>query len=297
MASRLTHDKDLEAAIDAVADSYDREDPINNLDSAALPNKRAVIDAYNYIKPTLFMGFYSRRSLNRVNLRYAISECLYPAREILVEQIDRAVRYEQRAGWRPEGRPEGWSEEVVLCLFRRLPRLRRSLSGDVIAAFQGDPAAGSVEEVVFSYPSIQAITAYRVAHELAEVGVPLIPRILTEHAHSRTGIDIHPDARIGERFFIDHGTGVVIGQTTVIGDDVKIYQGVTLGALSVSRDALGSGLSLKRHPSIEDNVTLYAGATIHGGETVIGHGSVIGGNVWIVKSVPPDSKIFGRPRD
>jgi serine O-acetyltransferase len=197
-------------------------------------------------------------------------------------------------GRAPAGRGPEWSEEVVLQLFRALPGLRRTLNADVVAAYDGDPAAKSVEEVVFSYPAIEAITAYRIAHVLYSEQVEMIPRIISEHAHSKTGIDIHPGARIGERFFIDHGTGVVIGETSVIGRNVKIYQGVTLGALSVPRggDAPRRG---QRHPTIEDNVTIYSGATILGGETVIGEGSVIGGNVWLVHSVPPGSKITYEP--
>jgi serine O-acetyltransferase len=161
------------------------------------------------------------------------------------------------------------------------------------AAYEGDPAAKNVEEIVFSYPSLEAIVAYRIANRLYRAGVPMIPRIITEHAHSRTGVDINPGATIGERFFIDHGTGVVIGETTVIGNDVKIYQGVTLGALSVANRDEGG----KRHPTLEDDVTIYAGATILGGQTVIGKGSVIGGNVWLTKSVPAGSRVFGKARE
>jgi serine O-acetyltransferase len=285
---------DLEAAIDGVAASYDGPDEINNLESAALPNKRAIIEAYLHLKPVLYMGFYSTRSLNRVNLRHGISEHLYHAYEILVEQIERAVSYEQCRGCLT--RPTGWAEEVVLRLFQGLPELRKILNTDVVAAFRGDPAAASVEEVVFSYPSIEAITAHRVAHVLYGERVPMVPRIIAEHAHASTGIDINPGARIDESFFVDHGTGVVIGETSVIGKHVKIYQGVTLGALSTTRTELEQH-GHKRHPTIEDDVTIYSGATILGGETVIGAGSVIGGNVWIVKSVPPGSKIFGRNRD
>ena len=290
------HHQDLEKVIDVITASYDNDDEINNLDSAALPNKRSVITAFNHIMPVLYMGFYSTRSLNRANLRYALSEHLYPAQDILVEQIDRAVRYQERMGRVREPKPEGWSEEVVLRLFERLPELRRVLNTDVRAAYDGDPAASSIEEVVFSYPSVQAISAYRVAHEMHLEDVPMIPRIITEHAHSETGIDINPEAQIGESFFIDHGTGVVIGATAIIGRNVKLYQGVTLGALSVSRDELTGRRGKKRHPTIEDDVTIYAGASIHGGETVIGKGSVIGGNVWLTKSVPPGSKIFGRAK-
>ena len=288
--------QDLEDVIDVIAQSYGGDEEINNLDSAALPNKRAVITAFNHIMPVLYMGFYSTRALNRTNLRYAISEHLYPAQDILVEQIDRAVRYHERMGRLTEKQSDGWSEDVVLRLLEKIPELRRILNSDVRAAYDGDPAASSIEEVIFSYPSVQAITAYRVAHELCMANVPMIPRIITEYAHSTSGIDINPCAQIGESFFIDHGTGVVIGATAIIGRNVKLYQGVTLGALSVSWDEARGCHAKKRHPTIEDDVTIYAGASIHGGDTVIGKGSVIGGNVWLTKSVPPGSKIFGRAK-
>ena len=288
--------QDLEDVIDVIAQSYGGDEEINNLDSAALPNKRAVITAFKHIMPVLYMGFYSTRALNRTNLRYAISEHLYPAQDILVEQIDRAVRYHERMGRLTEKQSEGWSEDVVLRLLEKIPELRRILNSDVRAAYDGDPAASSIEEVIFSYPSVQAITAYRVAHELCMANVPMIPRIISEYAHSTSGIDINPCAQIGESFFIDHGTGVVIGATAVIGRNVKLYQGVTLGALSVSWDEARGCHATKRHPTIEDDVTIYAGASIHGGDTVIGKGSVIGGNVWLTKSVPPGSKIFGRAK-
>lgn len=282
--------------IDLIAQSYAGTDEINNLDSAALPNKRAVITAFEHIMPVLYMGFYSTRALNPSNLPYAISEHLYPAQDILVEQIERAIRYQERMGRLDEQKPDRWSEDVVMRVFKRIPELRRVLNTDVRAAYEGDPAASSIEEVVFSYPSVQAITAYRVAHELFLAEVPMIPRIITEHAHSRSGIDINPGAEIGESFFIDHGTGVVIGATSVIGRNVKLYQGVTLGALSVARDQVNGRRGQKRHPTIEDDVTIYAGASIHGGDTIIGKGSVIGGNVWLTQSVPPGSKIFGRAK-
>jgi serine O-acetyltransferase len=289
--------RDLEAAIDAVAESYAGQEEINSLESAALPNKRAVLEAYHHLTPVVYLGFYSTRSLNRDNLRYSISEHLYPAYTLLVEQIGRAVTYEERLGRSPT-RPAGWSESVVLDLFGQLPELRRRMNEDIIAAFCGDPAAKSVEEIVFSYPAVRAITAHRIANVLHVAGVPMIPRIISEFAHSETGIDIHAGAQIGDRFFIDHGTGVVIGETAVIGNDVKLYQNVTLGALSTSRGSRGEGpLDKKRHPTLEDHVTVYSGATILGGNTVIGARSIIGGNVWLVKSVPPDSKIFGRPKE
>ena len=285
--------KELEAAIDGVVASYDEGRQIDNLESAALPNKRSIIEAFHHLEYVLFMGFFSPRSLNRDNLRHAVAEHMYAAHELLVEQIERALHYDSWMGRSARQPAAGSGEEVVLDLFGQIPELRRKLNLDICAAFDGDPAAHNIEEIVFSYPSVRAITAYRVAHHLCRNGVPMIPRIITEHAHSQTGIDISPGAQIGERFFIDHGTGVVIGETTVIGDDVKLYQGVTLGALSVPKDL---DATAKRHPTLEDGVTIYAGATILGGDTVIGAGSVIGGNVWLTHSVPPGSKLFGRPK-
>jgi len=189
--------------------------------------------------------------------------------------------------------PEGETPESVVARFlRRLPAVRQLLAEDVEAAFDGDPAATSYTEILVSYPGLDAIAVYRLAHELHRLGVPLVPRMMTEHAHGRTGIDIHPGARIGRRFFVDHGTGVVIGETCVIGERVRLYQGVTLGALAVqSRTIRGQ----KRHPTIEDDVVIYAGAKILGGNTVIGRGSVIGGNVWLTASVPACSKVQIEP--
>jgi serine O-acetyltransferase len=284
--------RELDEAIDGVFSSYTGKLEIDNLESAALPNKRAITEAIDRLKHALFMGFYSTRALTRDNLRQGLAEHMYAAYGVLVDQIERALRYAHWMGRSQRKLPAGAGEEVVLTLFRDLPELRRLVNADVRAAYDGDPAAKTIEEIVFSYPSIEAIVAYRIAHRLFLAGVPMIPRIITEHAHARTGIDISPGAQIGERFFIDHGTGVVIGETSVFGNDVKLYQGVTLGALSVPhRDEQG-----KRHPTVEDGVTIYAGATILGGETVIGAGSIIGGNVWLTKSVPPGSRVFGHSR-
>jgi serine O-acetyltransferase len=285
--------RELDAAVDAVAASYTGKLEIDNLESAALPNKRMVIEAIQHLKPVLFLGFYSTKAIGRDSLRDAIAEHLHPAYRALVDQIERALRYTHWTGRACDALSCRASEDVVLALFADLPELRRQLNADVKAAYDGDPAAKNVEEIIFSYPSIEALVAYRIANRLHKAGVPMIPRIITEHAHSLTGIDISPGASIGERFFIDHGTGVVIGETTVIGNDVKLYQGVTLGALSVPHR---EEMAKKRHPTIEDGVTVYAGATILGGETVIGSRSIIGGNVWLTKSVPPDSRVFGRSR-
>jgi serine O-acetyltransferase len=171
------------------------------------------------------------------------------------------------------------------------------LAKDIMAAYDGDPAAKGYDEIIFSYPGLRAITVYRIAHQLYLLGVPLIPRIMTEYAHSRTGIDIHPGAHIGESFFIDHGTGVVIGETSTIGNRVRIYQGVTLGALSLSKAECKKLRNKKRHPALEDDVIIYANATILGGETIVGARSVIGGNVWLTHSVPPDTEVFIKKQD
>ena len=187
--------------------------------------------------------------------------------------------------------------EIVRAFVTALPEVKRLVETDVEAAYEGDPAAMSRMEVVMSYPGLYAVTVHRLAHVLYDLKVPIIPRIMSEMAHSKTGIDIHPGAEIGERFFIDHGTGVVIGETTVIGRNVKLYQGVTLGALSFDKDPVTGALvkGVKRHPNVEDNVVIYAGATILGGKTTIGHDSEIGGSVWLIESVPPNSRVYNKP--
>lgn len=189
------------------------------------------------------------------------------------------------------------AKAIVAAFMARLPEVKRLVETDVQAAYEGDPAATSPMEVVMAYPGLYAVTIHRLAHELYNLKVPIIPRIMSELAHSKTGIDIHPGATIGERFFIDHGTGVVVGETTVIGRNVKLYQGVTLGAKSFQKDPETGALvkGIKRHPNVEDNVVIYAGATILGGDTTIGHDSEIGGSVWLIKSVPPNSRVYNKP--
>ena len=193
--------------------------------------------------------------------------------------------------------PGADAQAIVRAFLARLPEVKRLVATDVQAAYEGDPAATSPMEVVMAYPGLYAVTIHRLAHELYNLRVPIIPRIMSELAHSKTGIDIHPGATIGERFFIDHGTGVVIGETTVIGRNVKLYQGVTLGALSFDKDPVTGALvkGVKRHPNVGDNVVIYAGATILGGRTTIGHDSEIGGNVWLKDSVPPNSRVYNKP--
>ena len=293
---KQTDEKTLESILDALVESYQGPEEINSLETYALPNRRQVIAAFGHIQHLLYLGYFSTRKLESETLRMALAEHLLSAQELLCEQIQRAAKWEDREKPKLERRKDGWCRETVLEVMAKLPELRRQLHGDITAAYMNDPAAESVEEVVFSYPGILAISAYRIAHEFYRLGVPMIPRILTEFAHTRTGIDIHPGAEIAERFFLDHGTGVVIGATTHIGNDVKIYQGVTLGALSVRGDVpRDRESSVKRHPTLEDGVTVYAGSTILGGDTVVGAGSVIGGNVWLTRSVEPGSRIYHRP--
>lgn len=282
----------LENVLDELIASYSSEKEINNLQTYALPNRRAVIQAVRHIKHLLFLGYFSTRHLGQATLRLALSEHLLPATEILSEQIHRATNWE-KAEENLTPRPRCRLKAIEF--LSRLPALRHELNADILAAFKNDPAAESIEDVVFSYPGIVAITAYRIAHILYHLDVPMLPRIITEFAHEKTGIDIHPGARIGERFFIDHGTGTVIGATCVIGNDVKIYQGVTLGALSIRGETTRTRHAAEqRHPTLEDGVTVYAGTTILGGRTVIGKGATIGGNVWITKSVAPGDKVFYR---
>jgi serine O-acetyltransferase len=238
----------------------------------------------------LFPGYWRHQNVHVGNVEYLAGSLVDGLHDKLIQQIARALRHEQDCA-PPDNRVnidlEALAQQKTVELLKRLPDLRVLLDGDVQAAYEGDPAAKSYHEIIFCYPGMEAVTVYRVAHELLLLGVPLIPRMMAELAHARTGIDIHPGARVGPGFFIDHGTGVVIGETCDIGRNVKLYQGVTLGALSFPRDAEGNIIrGMKRHPTLEDEVVVYANATILGGDTVIGHHAVIGSNVWLTQSVP-----------
>jgi serine O-acetyltransferase len=264
----------------------------NHIDYEPIPSKTSVVDIIQRLREVLFPGYFTREKLDPVNLAYSMGQTVSVLFDQLSEQICHSVRhdcfrYDQECSECAET-----GNEVSLALLESIPELREILATDVAAAYAGDPAAKSFDEIIFSYPGIFALMVYRVAHKLHVMTVPLLPRIMTEYAHSITGIDIHPGAEIGEGFVIDHGTGVVVGETTVIGKNVRIYQGVTLGALSLPMDAGDRFRGVKRHPTIEENVIIYSGATILGGETVIGARSVIGGNVWLTDSVPPDTKVI-----
>ena len=263
-----------------------------HIDYEPIPSEGYVVDIINKLKEILFPGYFAREKIDPVNLKYYMGQSVSVLFDMLSVQIAHSIRHDCFRYDLPCSECEEQGQKIALNLLESIPLLRKILATDVRAVYEGDPAAKSHDEIIFSYPGIFAVTVYRVAHKLFELQVPLLPRIMTEHAHSLTGIDIHPGADIGESFVIDHGTGVVIGETTVIGKNVRIYQGVTLGALSLPKDAGERLRGKKRHPTIEDDVIVYSGATILGGNTVIGTRSVIGGNVWITESVPPDTKVI-----
>jgi serine O-acetyltransferase len=272
--------------------SCDRENCFDHVGPEPIPSRDSVINIVQRICRILYPGYFIDSRLEQFNLSYYFGQEATALFEILSEQISVALRHDCIRHNLPCIKCEEHGQEITVEFMRKLAALRAILATDVRAAYEGDPAAKSYDEVIFSYPGLFAVSVYRMAHELWEQGVPFIPRIMSEYAHSLTGIDIHPGAHIQESFFIDHGTGVVVGETTEIGKRVRLYQGVTLGALSLPKGAGELFRNKKRHPTIEDDVIVYAGATILGGETVIGARSVIGGNVWLTESVPPDTKVF-----
>lgn len=283
----------LACIIERIAASYDEAAPkIHHLDRMPLPSREDAAAILEALEEVIYPGYYSAGGVTHQGIIYRAQERIGWLFEHLRIQISKGMRHMKQLDGERSLELNEAAEEHAYSFLESLPRIRKILAKDIQAAYDGDPAAHCIDEIILSYPAAYAITAYRVAHELHVLGVPLLPRMLTELAHSRTGIDIHPGAEIGESFFIDHGTGVVIGETSIIGNQVKLYQGVTLGALSFPKDEKGRLIrGHKRHPTIEDNVVIYAGATILGGETVIGEGSVIGGNVWLTESVPPGTRV------
>ena len=289
----LNMNEKVTEAMRALVESYTGEGvKIHHLDRRPLPSREEIIRVVVAAQELLFPGYVGAQGLTGMSLRLHVESRTAWLYEALTEQISRAINH----GERIDAQCPVAEREAADCateILARLPVLRETLASDVQAAYDGDPAATCLDEIIFSYPGIYAVMVYRLAHELFKLGVPLIPRIMTEHAHHRTGIDIHPGTRIGSSFFIDHGTGVVIGETAIIGDNVKLYQGVTLGAFSFDKDSNGQLIrDTKRHPTLEDDVVIYAGATILGGETVIGRGSIIGGNVWLTHSIPPGTRVL-----
>ncbi len=271
----------IEAVVDSILEDYRSDRDIDKIDSLVRPDKDSVIDIIEKLRRIVFPGYFRDKSYRIYNAKHNLSMLI----EDVMFNLNRQLALAYRSAGQTQEEAESKAQEVSLAFFKEIPNVRAIVQTDLQAAYDGDPAATGMAEIIFSYPGLFAITVYRLAHVLYTLGAPMLPRIMTEYAHSTTGIDIHPGATVGKYFFIDHGTGVVVGETTVIGDNVKIYQGVTLRALSTR-----GGQSLRgkrRHPTIEDNVTIYAGASVLGGDTVIGRDSVIGSNVFITKSIAP----------
>lgn len=294
MATDVRLKETLPEITEALVATYAECGRISHLGHTPLPSREAVVEILADLMDVLYPGYVRRQNLHIGNVEYHVGDLIDGLHDKLTQQVARALRHEHEDACEGRGHTEAapdfeaLAQQKTVDFFQRLPEVRHVLEQDVQAALEGDPAAKNNHEIIFCYPGVEAVTVYRVAHELLLLGVPLIPRIMCEHAHSKTGIDIHPGARIGPSFFIDHGTGVVIGETCDIGAHVKLYQGVTLGALSFPRDAGGNIIrGTKRHPTLEDDVVVYANATILGGETVIGHNAVIGSNVWLTHSVDP----------
>ncbi len=281
----------LPQLVETISDSYQTNGGINHLDGKDLPSKEAVIEILEDLLTILFPGYLGKEKITKNNIQDYLAKTLTSIHRRLVTEVNKSLKYFCK-------KDPKCSEDICLKFTKilveefleKICSIKTLLNGDINAAYCGDPAAKSFDEVILSYPCVLAISTYRIAHELYMWGVPLIPRIMTEHAHSITGIDIHPGAKIGENFFIDHGTGVIIGETAEIGDNVKIYQGVTLGALSFPKDEKGHPIKgIKRHPTVGNNVIIYSNASILGEKAIIGDGAVIGGNVWITSKIPSET--------
>ncbi|OUP01378.1 serine acetyltransferase [Drancourtella sp. An210] len=273
-----------------LTENYRTEELFMPKNGRQLPDRSKVIDILRELKNVVFPGYFGKDSTMELDASYYAGYRLNHLYDALRDQIEIALKYQRNEETDEEVKDR--AEQVTDTFFDRLPNIQESLLKDVQAGFDGDPAAQSKEEIIFSYPGLFAIYVYRLAHVLYQEKIPFIPRIMSEYAHGRTGIDINPGATIGEYFFIDHGTGIVIGETTVIGNNVKLYQGVTLGALSTRNGQQLAGI--KRHPTIEDNVTIYSNSSVLGGETVIGEHCIIGGNTFITRSVPPYTKVSAK---
>ncbi len=288
----------LPQLVDKIVESARTQPGMTHLDRVLLPHRDSIIEMVTKLRELVFPGYFGKQGLTAENVQFRLGELTVEIADILYEQIRRCLRYRKRI---PDGAMDDEcrecdhaAAELTHAFLTRIPAVRELLAADVQSAYDSDPAAKGTDETIFCYPGLLAIFVQRLAHELYTMNVPLFPRIMTEYAHSLTGIDIHPGAALGKSFFIDHGTGVVIGETCNIGNNVKIYQGVTLGALAPDR-FVEEFRSRKRHPTIEDDVIIYAGATILGGDTVIGKGALIGGNVFITNSVPAFNRVTADP--
>ena len=293
----LKYKQQLPEIVNSILASCQKQTDIQHLDATAMPSRETTLSLITDIESLLFPGYVGRNEVESANLVYYIGELVNKIFDQLSVQIMRCIRHEcVRTDDGICRHCTVVSQEETVSFLSKIPKLREMLALDILAAYEGDPAAKSFDEIIFAYPGVKAVTVYRIAHELWLQKVPILPRIMTEFAHSVTGVDIHPGATIGKHFFIDHGTGVVVGETTQIGDNVQLYQGVTLGALRLPINEKGElDRSVKRHPTIQNNVTVYSGTTILGGDTVIGQGAVIGGNIWLTHSVPPNTKVVWVP--
>jgi len=287
----------LPKLVDEIMRNYETFGGMDHLEGKDLPSKKVVTEVLEDLLTVFFPGYLGKTEITKSNIKYSLGTTLTSVYTRLTGEVEKSLKYICRKIKEcPEDICQKRAQVVVKELLEKIPEIRSLLSGDIEAAYDGDPAAVSTEEVILSYPCVLAITTYRIAHELYLRGVPLIPRIMSEHVHSLTGIDIHPGAKIGKNFFIDHGTGVVIGETAEIGDNVKIYQGVTLGALSFPKDEKGHIIrGRKRHPTVGNNVVIYSGATLLGADAMVGDNVVIGGNVWITSHVASGTKITIAP--
>ncbi len=284
--------ENLRKISEEIVATYDKYGGINRIDGSNLPTVHNVVEILDDFMQIMLPGYFGERVPARSNMLFFVQRTIDTLLLKCVDEFTRAYKFSLKFKDCSEETCEKLAEKSAMQMTEAIPGIRQMLKMDIRAGFEGDPAAQSTEEVILCYPFVYAIATHRIAHEIYKMEVPLIPRVMSEWAHRRTGVDIHPGARIGKRFFIDHATGVVVGETTEIGDDVKIYQGVTLGALSFPKNPDGSIVKGgKRHPTLKDRVTIYAGATILGGETVIGEDSIIGANTWITSSVPPNTLV------
>nr|MBF0221915.1 serine acetyltransferase [Desulfobulbaceae bacterium] len=288
---RLFSDK-IPKTVARLVKSWESKESSEHAGPVPLPSHDSVVQIIHQTRRILFPGYFTDATINANSIEYVIGQELTELYTNLSKQIVLAMQHECFRSKKSCTHCRVRGHEISMQFITELPQIEKLLSTDIKAALEGDPAAQSPDEIIFSYPGLLAITIYRIAHALHTLSVPVLPRIMTEHAHSLTGIDIHPGATIGDSFFIDHGTGIVIGETTEIGSRVRLYQGVTLGALSLPRDAGDRFRNQKRHPTIEDEVIIYANTTILGGQTTIGARSVIGGNIWLTESVPVDTKVL-----
>lgn len=280
---------EVEQVVEIVMDDYNKKREIDGMTMFHQPDQDKVVEIVNKLLRIFFPGFYRDEVYKIFNMRHTLAALVEDVMFNLQKQVTIALKNEPSYAQSSENDVRKKAKEITIAFMKQVPRMRKYIDTDLDAMFDGDPAANSKNEIILCYPGLLASTIHRIAHVLWELEVPLIPRMMTEYAHSKTGIDIHPGATIGKYFFIDHGTGIVVGSTTTIGEHVKLYQGVTLGALSTSAGQSLHGV--KRHPTIEDNVTIYSGASVLGGQTVIGHGSVIGSNAFVTSSIKPDSRV------